>query len=199
MDVLVLAKEPIAGRVKTRLCPPCSPAQAAAIAETALRDTLDAAVGCGADRVVLALDGSPGGWCPPGVVVVEQATGSLDRRLAAAWSAMGARPTIQIGMDTPQVGAAGLAAALAEMDDRVDAVFGPALDGGWWAVGMRHPDPSVFVGVPTSRADTGARQRRRLVTRGFVVRDLPVVRDLDTWDDAVALGYADQPPAGMSA
>ena len=57
VDLLVLAKEPVAGRVKTRLCPPCSPTEAAAVAEAALADTLAAAVATGADRVVVSLDG----------------------------------------------------------------------------------------------------------------------------------------------
>ena len=85
MQILVMAKEPVAGRVKTRLCPPCSPEEAAGLAEAALADTLDAALRSGADRVVLALDGSPGPWCPADVTVVPQVEGSFDRRLAAAW------------------------------------------------------------------------------------------------------------------
>ena len=189
VDLLVLAKEPIPGRVKTRLCPPCTAAEAAGLAAACLADTLEAACAAGADRVLVALDGRPGDWLPPGVRVVGQGRGGLDRRLARAWShARG--PAVQVGMDTPQVGAAGLAAALAALDaPGVDAAFGPALDGGWWAVGMRRPDPSAFVGVPTSRADTGARQRRRLAARGRVV-DLPAARDVDEVADACAVAAA---------
>jgi uncharacterized protein len=88
VDLIVLAKEPVPGRVKTRLCPPCSPAEAASLAAAALADTLAAATASGADRVVLALDGRVGPWCPPGVHVVTQGTGGLDRRLATAWSAV---------------------------------------------------------------------------------------------------------------
>lgn len=190
MELLVLAKEPVPRRVKTRLCPPCTPAEAAAVAEAALADTLDAAVACGADRVVLALDGRVGAWCPAGVVVVPQGDGPLDRRLASAWARVGSTPALQIGMDTPQVGATGLDAAMdALLAHGVDAVLGPAFDGGWWAVGMRRPRPGVFLGVPTSRADTGARQRHRLVAAGLRVRDLWVERDLDTWADVVVAGY----------
>ena len=79
----------------------------------------------------------------------------LDRRLGHAWSLAGPGPVLQVGMDTPQVGADGLDAAMAALAaDGVDAVFGPAPDGGWWTVGMRSPVPSAFVGVPTSRHDT---------------------------------------------
>ena len=85
----MLAKEPAPGRVKTRLCPPCSPVEAALVAAAALADTLDAAVASGADRVVLALDGRPGPWCPPGVVVIGQGTAAIaGQSLAAALTAL---------------------------------------------------------------------------------------------------------------
>lgn len=190
MDLLVVAKAPSPGRVKTRLCPPLTPVEAAALAEAALAETLTAAVASGADRVIVALDGAPGAWCPEGVVIVDQGDGAFDLRLARAWTAADRGPALQVGMDTPQVGVDGLDAAMAHLDGPgVDAVLGPAHDGGWWALGLRRPDPSIVVGIPTSRGDTGARQRARLVARGLAVRDLWVERDLDTWDDVVAAGW----------
>lgn len=187
MNLLVLAKEPRPGRVKTRLCPPCSPVEAADLAAAALADTLGAALSSGAERVVLALDGRPGPWVPRGVQIVDQGTGRLDQRLAHAWSQVDG-PTLQIGMDTPQVTGEELGAALEALTEaHVDATFGPALDGGWWAVGLRCPDPRAFLGVVTGRADTGERQRGRLVQLGLRVRDLRVVRDVDDIDDALAV------------
>src|SRR5438105_3192912 len=85
--VLVLAKAPEPGRVKTRLCPPLSPAQAADVATAALADTLDAVVACGAERRILALDGRPGPWLPAGFEVIEQRGAGLAERLANAWMA----------------------------------------------------------------------------------------------------------------
>jgi glycosyltransferase A (GT-A) superfamily protein (DUF2064 family) len=185
VDLIVVAKEPQPGRVKTRLCPPCSPADAAAVAAAALADTLDAASASGADRVVLALDGRPGPWCPPGVAVVGQGAGTLDRRLATAWSAVRGA-AVQVGMDTPQVTAGDLDAAMAHLvDDDVDAVLGPATDGGWWAIGLLRAHPHAFLGVPTSRPDTGARQLARLASLGLRTRPLPTRTDVDTWDDAL--------------
>jgi uncharacterized protein len=189
VDLVVIAKEPVPGRVKTRLCPPCSPVEAARVAEAALADTLDAAVGSRADRVVLALDGRPGAWCPRRVTVIDQGHGTLDRRLARAWSlvAVGG-PVLQIGMDTPQVSAADLDRAMATLTaDQVDAVLGPATDGGWWALGMRRPRPDAVLGVPTSRPDTGARQAARLAALGMRMRPLDLQTDIDTWPDAVAV------------
>ncbi|MGK2950591.1 MAG: TIGR04282 family arsenosugar biosynthesis glycosyltransferase [Acidimicrobiales bacterium] len=197
MDLLVLAKEPLPGRAKTRLCPPCTPAQAAAVAEAALADTLEAAVSSGADRVVLALDGRPGPWCPPGVVLVDQGSGSLAERLTTVWRAT-AGPALQIGMDTPQTTAADLEAAMVMLDDEADAVLGPAVDGGWWAIGFRRPVAGAFAGIPTSRSDTGARQRRRLEGLGLRVAGLAERRDVDTWTDAVAVA-AERPESRFAA
>lgn len=192
MELIVIAKEPRPGEVKTRLCPPCTPRDAAVVAAAALADTMDAACASGADRVVLALDGRPGPWCPAGVDVVGQGDGGLDRRLARAWAAVRA-PAVQIGMDTPQVTAADLDDAMAALDTPgVDAVLGPALDGGWWAIGMRRPHRRAFVGVPMSRPDTGARQQQRLTDLGLRTRRLAARRDVDTWTDALAVA-ADVP------
>ncbi len=185
----MFAKEPVPGLAKTRLCPPCSPTEAARLAEAALADTLDSALGSGADRVVLALEGRPGAWCPPGVVVVGQGHGALDRRLAHALShGTGRGPALLVGMDTPQVSVADLDRAMAALVDvLVDAVLGPATDGGWWALGMRRPRPEAVLGVPTSRPDTGARQAARLAVLGLRTRRLERRSDIDTWPDALAV------------
>jgi hypothetical protein len=190
VDLLVLAKEPVPGRVKTRLTPPCAPIDAAAIAEAALADTLAAAVATGVDRVVVALDGAPGPWCPPGVTIVDQGHGDLPARLATAWRAVRG-PALQIGMDTPQIDAVALRAALEPLaDGSADAVLGLATDGGWWAIGFAAPQPRAFAGIPTSRSDTGARQRRRLARLGLRTTLLAPERDVDTWDDALAVAAA---------
>ena len=90
------------GRVKTRLCPPCRPEEAAEIAAAALADTLDAVPGCSAERRVLALDGEPGRWLPAGFEVIRSSGDGLAERLGAAWAEVDG-PCVQIGMDTPQV------------------------------------------------------------------------------------------------
>lgn len=179
--LLVIAKQPLPGRVKTRLSPPFPPEEAAALAEAALTDTLTAALGVPADRHVLVLDGQPGAWLPPGFRLVPQVTGGLDVRLAAAFAACDG-PALLIGMDTPQVTPALLAPALRW--DTYDAWFGPAADGGFWALGLASPDPALLLGVPMSRADTGAVQYERLRAAGLRIGDLPVLRDVDTAEDA---------------
>lgn len=196
--VLVMAKTPAPGRVKTRLCPPLSPVEAASLAEAALADTLDAVAGCGADRRVLALEGEPGGWLPPGFTVIPQRLDRFADRLAAAWSDVGG-PGVQIGMDTPQVTAELLNACLAvTADGSVTATIGPAVDGGWWALGLAEGwDVDVFSGVPMSTPRTGALQRARLLEIGHRVGDLPILRDVDHIADA--RGVADQVPGSRFA
>ncbi|MFG3473965.1 DUF2064 domain-containing protein [Streptomyces sp. NPDC047980] len=182
--LLVIAKEPVPGRVKTRLCPPYSPAQAALLAEAALADTLAVVAGLPAERRVLVLDGTARDWLPAGFDVVPQGAGPLDERLAAAFS-LCAGPALLVGMDTPQLSAALLAPALAPRAwHEHDAWFGPAADGGFWALGLASPDPELLRGVPMSVPETGAAQRRRLVDAGLRVGDLPTLRDMDTAEDA---------------
>ncbi|WP_405940090.1 DUF2064 domain-containing protein [Streptomyces sp. NBC_00726] len=182
--LLVIAKEPLPGRVKTRLTPPFSPAEAARLAEAALADTLHTVLALPAARRAVVLAGAPGPWLPPGIEVVRQGAGGLDERLAAAFGAC-AGPALLIGMDTPQITAADLAPALAPGAwEGCDAWFGPAEDGGFWALGLAEPDPGLLRGVPMSVPETGAVQRRRLVDAGLTVRDLPRLRDVDTAADA---------------
>ncbi|MDG9712212.1 TIGR04282 family arsenosugar biosynthesis glycosyltransferase [Streptomyces sp. DH10] len=180
--LLVIAKEPRPGRVKTRLTPPFTPREAASLAEASLADTLEAVAAAPADRRVLVLDGEPGPWLPPGFDVVPQCAGGLDERLAHAFARC-AGPALLIGMDTPQVTPELLTVDFAGCD----AWFGPAEDGGFWALGLGRPDPALLRGVPMSTSATGAVQRDRLVAAGLRVRDLPRLRDVDTEADAHAV------------
>jgi glycosyltransferase A (GT-A) superfamily protein (DUF2064 family) len=182
--LLVIAKEPVPGQVKTRLTPPYSPAQAALLAAAALSDTLQAVLRCPARRRVLVLDGRPGPWLPPGIEVIPQAGGGLDERLAAAFARCDG-PAVLIGMDTPQVSPRTLAPALGPAAWRHhDAWLGPAVDGGFWALGLARPDPALVRGVPMSTPTTGTAQRERLTSAGLTVGDLPAMRDVDTAADA---------------
>ncbi|EHN12716.1 hypothetical protein PAI11_04100 [Patulibacter medicamentivorans] len=185
--LVVIAKAPVAGRSKTRLCPPCTPHEAAALAEAALRDTLDAVLATPADRRVLVLDGDPGPWLPAGLELLRQRGDGLDQRLAAAFEDVGG-PALLIGMDTPQATPELLAASGRRLlTPGTDAVLGPALDGGYWGLGLRRPDRALLEGIPMSVADTGARQHQRLCAAGLRVACLPPLRDVDRIVDARAV------------
>ncbi|MEU4157240.1 DUF2064 domain-containing protein [Actinoplanes sp. NPDC026670] len=186
-QILVLAKEPRPGRVKTRLCPPCTPEQAAGIAAAALADTLDTVSATHVDRRILVVDGEHP--APPGWLTVPQRGGPLDERLAGAFAdtRVAGAATVLIGMDTPQITAGRLAAALEQLHtpDGPDAVLGPAADGGWWALGLRDAgDATVLRGIVTSTADTGEHTLTALHRRGLRVAMLPELCDVDTADDA---------------
>ena len=188
--LIVLAKAPLPGQSKTRLCPPCSVEQAAMLAEAALADTLDAVLATPVTRRVLALDGEPGGWLPSGFELIAQRGGGLGERLAGAFADTGG-PALLVGMDTPQVEPALLEDALSTlMRPSVDAVLGGAPDGGYWAIGLREPDAAVFEGVPMSGDRTGEAQRRRLAARGLRWVELPALDDVDTIEDARAVAAA---------
>ncbi|CAN5213475.1 hypothetical protein BH20ACT24_BH20ACT24_21360 [soil metagenome] len=186
-QLLVIAKSPVPGRSKTRLSPPLPPEAAARVAEAALADTLHTVATVRASRRMLILEGATGPWLPRGFEVIPQRGGGLDERLASAFEDAGG-PSLLIGMDTPQVAAGLLEDAMGRlMRPGVDAVLGPALDGGWWAIGLRRPDPDAFLGVPMSTRFTAAMQRRRLTRLRLRTVELPALRDVDLIQDALAV------------
>lgn len=185
--IVVVAKAPVAGRVKTRLSPPWSFAQAASLAEAALADTLDAVAAATCHHRVVALDGAPGPWLRADFDVVTQSPGGLGSRLAGAMAAC-APPTLLIGMDTPQVTGEILDVALRRLErPDCDAVLGPALDGGYWAIGFQRQAPGAFDSVPMSTPSTFCAQRRRLDELGWRTAILRRLRDVDVHADAVAV------------
>jgi glycosyltransferase A (GT-A) superfamily protein (DUF2064 family) len=194
-QLLVITKAPVPGRSKTRLSPPCTPDQAAAIAAAAVGDTLDAVRATPVQRRVVALDGEPRDLDLSGCVVVPQVDGDLGTRLAHAFSdAMGPPdgelPTLLIGMDTPQVTPQLLADCLDQLVGAGPgtAVLGTAPDGGWWALGV-HSSLAALVlpGVPMSRDDTAVLTRAALEQAGLTVLDLPELTDIDHFPDAVSV------------
>lgn len=204
--VLVLAKAPVAGAVKTRLCPPLSPAQAADLAAAALLDSLAAAAAVPGATAVAVLTGHVARAARAGELatalrrgpVLAQRGDGLGPRIAAAHLDAAAlfpdRATLQIGMDTPQAGPLLVSAAAllhAGRAGAVDAVLGLATDGGWWALGLRDPATATLVAeVPTSRADTGARTLAALRAGGLRVALLAELTDVDTAADAAAVAAA---------
>lgn len=181
--LVVIAKECLPGKVKTRLHPPLSLAQAAELAAASLDDTLRAVSSLPATRRILAFDGivPPGGAA--GFEILPQVAGGLDERLAAIFDHCD-EPTVLIGMDTPQVTTALLEPVFTDWTDDVDAWIGIADDGGFWALALAEPRGDLIRGIPMSQGDTGARQLERLRAAGLQVAFLPTLTDVDTIDDA---------------
>lgn len=202
--LLVLAKAPVPGEVKTRLCPPATPDQAARIAAAAFLDTLDAVLAVPDVVPVVALTGDLAYAVDSAALtarlrattVVPQRGTTLGQRIAAAYAdtavVVGQRPVLQIGMDTPQADPPLLGHCLELLDgDGVDAALGMAADGGWWILGVRRPElAGLIADIPTSRSDTGTRTLDALRTAGCRVTELPQLTDVDTWKDAVAVAAA---------
>jgi uncharacterized protein len=193
VHITIIAKAPVAGRVKTRLCPPCSPQQAADVAAAALADTfdgVDAVATLTGVRRVLLLDGDVQRWMPAHFDVIAQRGDGLAERLRNGF--LDAGPGVIIGMETPHAApwlTDGIAAVRAGRN-----VLGPATDGGYWMIGlcaesMQYVD-AVFHGVPMSTVDTGGEQLRALQALGREVTLLPEARDLDDFDDLLAVHAA---------
>lgn len=182
--LIVMAKSPVAGLVKTRLTPAFTRAQAAALAQASLRDTLDTVVAAPARRRVVAWEGPHRSWVPAGIEVIAQHGDGLDERISCAFQETlhgpAPAPALLVGMDTPQLRVADLG-----LDwDGADAVLGLSPDGGYWALGLTRFHPAVVKGVPMSTDQTGRCQLERLQSLGFRTRILPMMSDVDTPADA---------------
>jgi hypothetical protein len=185
VHITVIAKEPVAGRVKTRLCPPCTPCEAAEVAAAALADTLDAVAAVAAVRDIrptLLLDGRSPEWVPEVFDVVAQCAGGLGDRLAHGFDVLG--PGVVVGMDTPAA-IVHLPLAISAVMRSTDAL-GLADDGGYWVIGLATVDRRIFDGIEMSTAHTGRDQLRRLRALGRQVTMLPTARDLDDDADLIA-------------
>jgi len=182
--IVVMAKECIPGRVKTRLHPPLSYEDAARVAAASLADTLAA----------VAVSGLPVVVCAQGHVDVEagvgsipQVEGGLDERIAAAFDAVEGR-VLLVGMDTPQLDPHLLRRIAEEWPDDVDAFFGAAFDGGFWLLGLDDLPAGrlggctrgdLVRGVPMSTDRTGSDQRARLTDAWLRVVDVAPLTDID--------------------
>ncbi len=196
--MLVLAKAPVPGRVKTRLGARVGHAHAAAVAAAALLDTVRACTeAVGPSRCHLALAGDLAGavrgdellGAVDGWTLRPQRGGDFTTRLVNAHLDLvdGSGPVVQIGMDTPQVTPDQLVDAAAGTREH-DAVLGPAEDGGWWVLALDDPGHAtalagVVMSTPTTHDDT----RSALLARGLRVGATVTLRDVDTAVDADAV------------
>ncbi|WP_407562826.1 TIGR04282 family arsenosugar biosynthesis glycosyltransferase [Streptomyces sp. 184] len=206
--VLVMAKAPHPGRVKTRLHPLLTPRRCAALQAELIRRTTALATGCEL-RTHLAYDPPEArtelrALVPAGVRLLPQDGSHLGRRLATAVRdvfAHGSGPLLVVGTDAPTLTPWHLEEAHAALAGDADVVLGPALDGGYYLIGMRRPhlglfgiDPELWGGARVLAATLDLAGRHRLR-----VRLLPRLRDLDTPEDAAALLADPGLPAGVAA
>jgi rSAM/selenodomain-associated transferase 1 len=197
--VVVFAKRPAPGEVKTRMCPPLSPGQAAALYAAMLDDVL-------ATTAVAAADAGAAAWlavhpagavaelaarCPPGFRCVAQRGADLAQRMANALvdaSAAGFARILLRGSDNPSLAGAELVRGLAALDG-ADLAVGPDRDGGYGWIALRGAPPGLFEHA-MSTASVLSDTLTRAAARGLRVAELAPHFDLDTAADLALLASA---------
>lgn len=198
--LVIFAKAPILGHVKTRLCPPLTPDEAATLHGSFVLDTLErtkAAVG----RLKLSMDRHLA--CAPstthvffkimeerqGVKLIDQVGDDLGARMHQAVETMfsrGYRRTVLIGTDVPTVPLEHFKQALTLLDSH-ELVLGPALDGGYYLIGMNRTIPELFTNMPWSTDQVLRLTQDRAAQLGLKTALLQPWRDVDTLADLEAL------------
>jgi glycosyltransferase A (GT-A) superfamily protein (DUF2064 family) len=188
VQVVLVGKLPLPGRAKTRLSPPLSPEQAAEVATALLTDSIAAVQTAAVARRVIALDAVPGPWLPAGWSVLRQRGNGLAEVFCHVCDDLDDDlPVLILPTDTPLLSAAVVEQAARTLTrPDVDAVIGPATDGGWWVVGTARPDRRAFEGIPMSTPVTGEAQSARLRELAPRVVRLEEFGDVDVIDDLVA-------------
>jgi hypothetical protein len=181
----VFLKAPRPGRVKTRLAKTLG-AEAACAAYRHLVETLlhrlanlDHVDLCHApdeaEQEILP-------WLRPGWRTTTQGAGDLGERLDRAFRnafASGSRRVLVIGSDCPEITTADLEAGWSALESH-DVVLGPAVDGGYWLVGLRAPQPSMFDAMPWSTSAILPATLDRCAAAGLTVQLLRTLADVDT-------------------
>jgi uncharacterized protein len=190
LPIALMAKAPLPGLAKTRLAPRLGADGAAALAERLLDHAVAQAAAAAPGAVTL--------WAAPdashpafqrqqarhGVRLRVQPAGDLGARMLAVFSA--GAPLLLMGSDAPALDAAMLRTAAAALQGH-DAVFVPALDGGYALIGLQRPQPALFEAMPWSTAQVMALTRQRLAAAGLRHAELPPVPDIDEPADLVHL------------
>ncbi len=192
--MLLVAKAPVAGRVKTRLAATIGPERAAALGRAMLLDTLDGcrrevrAVGvlCAADDEVEMLARLVGPGAP---IVIQEGNGLGDAlRTGVRFALAHGGVALLVSSDIPGVPVGALYRAVALLGEGIDVVLGPGNDGGYWLIGVRADHPGLFDGIPWSTEGVLEATLARCSELSLAVRLLEPWRDIDTMDDVAALG-----------
>jgi len=198
--LIIFAKAPIPGQVKTRLCPPLTPDEAATLHGSFVLDTLERSK---AAIVAHALPLDRYLACAPsaghvffkileerhGVRLLDQRGADLGARMQQAFTdvfARGYRLAILVGTDVPALPLRHYDAAV-HMLAAHDLVLGPAQDGGYYLIGLRRAAPGLFTGIPWSTGAVRAMTEAKAAELGLRTASLPSWRDIDTIEDLRAL------------
>jgi len=184
--VVVFAREPSPGRVKTRLASTIGDIAAARVYTALLENTLTMVAGSGFDHVLsLAEPPSPAWSGAPGRRWEVQSGADLGARMRTAFDLRfgeGADRVLVVGSDLPKLNVDHLRSAERALD-AADVALGPAADGGYWLVAQRRPGVDLFTGIPWSSSGTLTATRKKLEAIGVAWVELDRLNDLDTEAD----------------
>jgi rSAM/selenodomain-associated transferase 1 len=190
--LIVVAKEPEAGRTKTRLSPPLSGEQAAALYRCFLLDTLELMLRVESARPILAYTPDEAEpffrrFTPPGFELTRQVGADLGERLDNVLAhCLQSRygQAVVMDSDSPTLPLDTLRQAFRELDDPgVDVVLGPCEDGGYYLIGLKAPCPALFRGITWSTSTVTEETLQRAQEHGLRVSCLPRWYDVDTYRD----------------
>jgi rSAM/selenodomain-associated transferase 1 len=177
----IFAKQPLPGRVKTRLCPPLSFAEAAELYRNALFETVTRMSALRNCELVVFFSGERGWFADsfPDLSLQEQQGGDLGERMAFALNALflqGYQRAVLIGSDAPDVPLTFIERALEQLLAK-DLVVGPAVDGGYYLIGESGHHPELFEDIPwsTERVLVETLRRAERLNLSF--------EQLETWED----------------
>lgn len=194
--IVIFAKAPVPGRVKTRLVPLLGEAGAARLARRMLANTVEQALGAGLLTPELCAtphSGDPewAGLLPDTIQLSDQGQGDLGERLTRAADriiACGER-VLLIGTDCPELDAKRLGEAAALLE-RHDAVIHPARDGGYVLLGLARTDPSIFHDIAWSTDTVAATTIARIKALGWSLAVGDTLRDIDEPADLGSMGVS---------
>jgi len=193
-SLIIFAKAPIPGEVKTRLCPPLDPDEAASLHGTLVLDAIERTKGL--QGITLYVAGTPD-LAHPFFKVMEgrygarllpqsgQDLGSRMRQVMQDAFDQGAKEVILTGTDFPTLPRAHLIEALKLIKSH-DVVLGPTADGGYYLIGLRKMTPAPFEGIAWSTGAVFAETKKKIEAAGLSLGLLPKCRELDTLDDLKA-------------
>lgn len=189
VQIAIMAKAPIPGLAKTRLIPALGSAGAARLQRRLTRMTLACALDARLGAVTI--------WCTPdsrhrffralrrttGVDLLVQSSGDLGERMHTAFRLHCAQgPVLVVGTDCPVLRPEHLREAARALVAGDDAVFHPAEDGGYALVGLRAPQPALFVDMAWSTPSVMPVTRERAHTQGLRIREFATLWDVDLPD-----------------
>ncbi len=198
--LVIFAKAPVPGQVKTRLCPPLTPDEAATLHGSFVLDTLERTK-LAVREFRLPLDRLLA--CAPdskqvffrimeerhGVSLIDQTGEDLGARMHRAFTEMfarGYRQVFIVGTDVPSLPLAHYQQAVAALKDH-ELVLGPAQDGGYYLIGLTRPAPELFTEIPWSTDQVFIQTRGKAERLHLKTACLPPWRDIDTIQDVQAL------------